>query len=577
LLAGPIFSREVLTSPRHTGHFIMRCGYVLALLVLMYTASQATFGWQQVSSIGEIARFGALLFQLFSMVQLALVLFFAPLFAASRVAQEKDRQTLVLLLMTDLRDRELVLGKLLASLLPVAALLAASAPVFALVSILGGVSLAQIGWSLALCAAAGLAAGSWGSLVAFWREKTFQTLAISVLGLVLFFGVVEAGVALLGNGSPAGRWLGYCDPFRGMLLVLDPLAARPDLKVAVVPALPFVVALCVLALLANGVAVLRLRVWNPSRTFSDSRTETEAPDAAVRGATRRIWSNPVIWREICTRAYGRKMVFIKLAYLVLFLFAAAYVHSTRENSGELILGMISPSGFAFVAVGLVALLLVNAQAVTSLTTERDAKTLELLLVTDITAKEFIYGKIGGVLYNMREAVVLPLGGLVWLAVQGMLSWENFLYVALGFLLLVVFAAMLGLHSGLSFDNSRSAIANSLGTMFFLFLGVFICMMLIVEARSSFLQQMTSFLVFILGGSMALWASLTHRNPSSALTAGAFLLPFATFYSITGFLLGDTLGPWLMVSFAYGFTIVAMLVPAVSEFDVALGRTTLDKG
>src|SRR5262245_15518966 len=417
VFAGPIFSREVLTSPRQTGHFVLRCGYVLALFVLMYTASQATFGWQEVSSIGEIARFGALLFQLFSMVQLALGLFFAPLFAASRVAQEKDRQTLVLLLMTDLRDRELVFGKLLASLLPVAALLAASAPVFALGSLLGGVSLAQIGWSLALCAAAGLAAGSWGSLVAFWREKTFQTLAITVLGLVLFLGVVEAGVALLGSDSPAGRWLGYCDPFRGMLLVLDPLAARPDLKVAVVPALPFVIAMCLLAVLTNAAAVLRLRIWNPSRTFSDPRAETEAAGPAVRGTTRRIWSNPIIWREICTRAYGRKVVVIKVAYLVLFLFAAAYVHAARESAGELVLGMISPSGFAFVAVGLVALLLVNAQAVTSLTTERDAKTLELLLVTDITAKEFIYGKIGGVLYNMREAVVLPLAGLVWLAFQ----------------------------------------------------------------------------------------------------------------------------------------------------------------
>src|SRR5205814_6567794 len=132
-------------------------------------------------------------------------------------------------------------GKLLASLLPVVMLLAASAPVFALVSLLGGVSLAQIGWSLALCAATGLAAGSWGSLVAFWREKTFQTLAISVLGLVLFIGVVEAAVALVGSDSPAGRYLAWCDPFRGMLLVLDPLAAQPDRRIASVPALPYVV------------------------------------------------------------------------------------------------------------------------------------------------------------------------------------------------------------------------------------------------------------------------------------------------------------------------------------------------
>lgn len=577
MLAGPIFSREVLTSPRQATYFILRAGYVLALLVLMYTASQATFGWQQVTSLGETARFGSLLFQLFSMVQLALVLFFAPLFAASRVAQEKDRQTLVLLLMTDLKDRELVFGKLLASLLPVGMLLAASAPVFALISILGGVSPEQIGWSLTLCAAAGMAAGSWGSLVAFWREKTFQTLAISVLGLVLFIGVIEAAVALVGNDSPAGRWIGWCDPFRGMLLVLDPLAAQPDRRIASVPALPYVVALFVLGGLSNAVAILRLRIWNPSRTFTDPFKEAAADADASRAKTRRIWSNPVIWREICTKAYGRKVILIKLAFLILFLFAAAYVQHARSIGAENVMGMISPPGFGFVAVGLVALLLVNAQAVTALTTERDAKTLELLLVTDISAREFIYGKIGGVLYNMREAILLPLAGLVWLTTEGLVSWENFIYVALGFLLLVMFSVMLGLHSGLSFDNSRSAIANSLGTMFFLFLGVFICMMLIVGARSSFFQQMTSFLVFILGGSMGLWASLTHRNPSAALTAGAFLLPFATFYSITAFLLGETMGPWLVVSFAYGFTVFAMLIPAVSEFDVALGRTTLDKG
>ncbi|MBI3866495.1 MAG: ABC transporter permease [Planctomycetia bacterium] len=577
MLAGPIFSREVLTSPRQGRHFVLRAGYVLGLFVLMYTASQATFGWQQVSSLGETARFGSLLFQLFSMVQLALVLFFAPLFAASRVAQEKDRQTLVLLLMTDLRDRELVAGKLLASLLPVGMLLAASAPVFALILVLGGVSLEQIGWSLAICAATGLAAGSWGSLVAFWREKTFQTLAISVLGLVLFLGTVEAGVGLLGSASSAGQRLGWCDPFRGMLHVLDPLAAEAGRQSSTIAALPYVIAMCVLALATNAVAVMRLRVWNPSRTFADPQKEAASTEAATRAATRSIWSNPIIWREICTKAYGRKIAFIKLAYFVLFLFAVAYVQHARSENAEKVLGMISPAGFGFVAMAIVSLLLVNAQAVTALTTERDAKTLELLLVTDITAREFIFGKIGGVLYNMAVVLLLPVAGLVWLAAQGLISGENFLFVAIGFLVLVLFAAMLGLHAGLSFDNSRSAIANSLGTMFFLFLGVFVCMLLIVEAGSSFFQQMTSFLVFILGGSMGLWASLTHRNPSAALTTSAFALPFLTFYAIIGFLVGDTMAPCVAVSATYGFTIFAMLVPAVSEFDVALGRTTLDKG
>ena len=45
------------------------------------------------------------------------------------------------------------------------------------------------------------------------------------------------------------------------------------------------------------------------------------------------------------------------------------------------------------------------------------------------------------------------------------------------------------HAGaarpVSFTASRSAIVNSLGTMFFLFVGIFVSVMLIVEAHNSF--------------------------------------------------------------------------------------------
>ena len=109
----------------------------------MYTAAQAVFGWQQVHNVGDVARFGSLVFQIFSLVQLSLVLFFALLFCASSVAQEKDRRTLVLLLMTDLKSHELVLGKLCSSLLIVLVLIGTSAPVFFLVHLLGGVAWEQ--------------------------------------------------------------------------------------------------------------------------------------------------------------------------------------------------------------------------------------------------------------------------------------------------------------------------------------------------------------------------------------------------------------------------------------------------
>lgn len=574
MLAGPLFSRETLTAPRQFKHFLIRSGYVATLFVLMYTAAQTTFGWQLVRNVGDIARFGQLVFQIFAFVQLTLMIFFSVLFAAGNVAQEKDRRTILLLLMTDLRDSEFVLGKLFASLLLPAVLLIASIPVFAIVRLLGGVSLPQIACVIAISAATGFVAGCWGSLVAFWREKTFQTLAISLIGIVLALGIVEVAVIASGAGSGPGFFIGALNPFRAMLRVLDPFHETGDSSF-ISAAMTSAVELSVLAVILSVIAIARLRIWNPSRTLGEAATKDEESRGVAR-SPRVVWNRPVIWREMMTKAYGRKVILIKTAYIIVAAFSLYSVVTAPADSG-LVLGMISPAGAAFVGLSLLTMLLVNAQAVTSLTTERDAGTLELLLVTDVTAKEFILGKLGGVLFNSKELILTPLVFVAWYAGNGILTVENFVYIGLGFLTLVLFAAMLGLHSGLSYGISRTAIANSLGTVFFLFVGIFICMILILQTRASFGLQLPSFLVFILGGSLGLWASLTHRNPSPALTLAAGVLPFCTFYAITSFLLGQTLGVCLFIVAAYGFTVIAMLVPAVSEFDTALGRSVLPKG
>ena len=481
---------------------------------------------------------------------------------------------MLLLLMTDLRDRELVLGKLCSSLLLPGVLLAASIPVFVIISLLGGVSLVQIGCAASISAAAGLVAGSWGSLVAFWREKTFQTLAISLIGVVIFLGLIEGLVAVAGSSSGAGIVIGSFNPFRSMLRVLDPLNQSGGISFVSL-AMISTGLLATLALAIVLVTIFRVRIWNPSRTLGDLATLDEKDRGVVR-PPRPVWDSPVIWREMMTKAYGRKVIVIKLAYAAIAA-AAFYSVYTTPADAALVMGMVSPIGAAFIALSLLTMMLVNAQGVTALTSERDTGTLELLLVTDISAKEFIFGKLGGVLFNSKELILIPLLPMIWCMANGVLTIENFTYITLGFLALVSFAAMLGLHSGLSYLISRTAIANSLGTMFFLFVGIFICMILILQARASFGLQLPSFLVFILGGSLGLWASLTHRNPSPALTLAAGILPFCTFYAITSFLLGQTLGVCLFVVAAYGFTTIAMLIPAVSEYDSALGRSEMPKG
>ncbi len=582
MAAGPIFEREVLTTPRRLSHYLMRSGFVAGLLVLFYSIRQATIGFQDLLFAGDVAAFSAMTFRVFALLQLTLGIFFATIFSASIVAQEKDRKTLILLLMTDLRNHELAVGKLLASLLNAGVLLATSLPVFCFLKLLGGVTWGQIFWSQAIVGAATLAAGSWGCLVAFWRDKTFQTLAISVLGVVLY--------VLVTHGLGVAFWepLAEASPYVGLQQVLDPLSPGTT-GLITVSALPTVLILLCLAVTLSAVTIVKMRRWNPSMDVHQSVAENAAGTEDIENVVpaparthRHVWNQPVIWREMRTRAYGRRMVWIKLSYVLLAMIITAV--SMQSNAGhpekELVLGMVSGPAFAFLGIAILSLLLTNAQAVTSLTNERDGGTLEILLVTDLRPHEFILGKIGGTLWNAREMIVLPLLLVVGIAAFGQVSTltaENVAYLCIAFIVLSLFAVTLGLHAGLTYENSRLAIGHSLGTMFFLFIGIFVFMLLLVEARSSFAIQLQSFILFIGFGSLGLYSSLTYRNPSSALTLASLVQPFLTFYAITDFLLGGNLGVCFWICVAYGFTSIAMMVPAMNDFDIVLGRNTGDAG
>ncbi len=69
------------------------------------------------------------------------------------------------------------------------------------------------------------------------------------------------------------------------------------------------------------------------------------------------------------------MLVIKGAYFLFAGLALLFLYSSPDNAG-LVLGLISREGFAFVAVSILALILTNAQAVTSITSERDGQTME---------------------------------------------------------------------------------------------------------------------------------------------------------------------------------------------------------
>ncbi len=598
---GPLLTRELVVQPRRPQLFLARGVYVTAVLVLMSTAWLVLAGTQLVRNIGDLARFGSMLFQILAPLQLALLAFQAAMTSASAVAQEKDKKTLLLLLMTQLANRELVLGKLLGSMLPVLSMLLASAPVMVLLTLLGGVSTSQVFRVLVVTLVTMLAAGSLGSTVALAREKTFQALSVTALLIVLWVGLFEAAVIVgpeIRLGSITLAQVGEAaSPLRAILSAAHPFSTTRSLLAPI--ELAYTLIALSLTVLLNVLAIVQLRVWNPGRDImpttaalegefssaagmmdvSDEQARSTHVDARVRTVNRKsreVWDNPILWREACTWAYGRKVIVVRIAYLLLFagvmfgLYQAATSGQVTRPSDSA--GIVPPAVRLLAPFCLVSLVIVNALAVNSITNERDGGALDLLLVTDISPLEFIAGKLGGVAWVTKEMILLPILLLAYLSISGGLSLQNFCYAAMGLLLMSLFVMTLGIHYGLNYASSRTAIGVSLGTVFFLFLGVVTLILLMISFSSSFQTQLAPFLAFIVGGSVGLYVTLGNRNQSQAIALSSLLLPFATFFAITSFLLGHWLQVFLVVAATYGFTTVAMLVPAISAFDVAMGRT-----
>jgi ABC-type transport system involved in multi-copper enzyme maturation permease subunit len=141
---GPIFDREWNTLPRNARPQWLRGAWIGLFTVIALTCWLSTTEWNRPSSYLDISRLSPLIFQVFTTVQLVILVFFAALAAASAVALEKDRRTFLLLLITDLSDKEIVLGKILGSLLPLMQLPLAVLPLQLLLVAAGGVGLEQV-------------------------------------------------------------------------------------------------------------------------------------------------------------------------------------------------------------------------------------------------------------------------------------------------------------------------------------------------------------------------------------------------------------------------------------------------
>ena len=180
LLENPVLQRELLVNLRMKRAFILLAVYLslLGLVVMM--------AWPQAEKIdfstnNEDAQ---VLVNLFFLGQFMLASFMAPSFAAATLTSEKERKTYEMLLASPLKPASILLGKLLASLAHLAILIFCSLPIAMICLPLGGVSLYEV---LVMYLALLVAVVTFGMISLAWSSyftRTAASLAVSYLTIL---------------------------------------------------------------------------------------------------------------------------------------------------------------------------------------------------------------------------------------------------------------------------------------------------------------------------------------------------------------------------------------------------------
>ncbi len=196
-LFGPVLWYDLIRAARRSRFLWLRCAYACLLLFLLYTtfANRPHYGSEMdVRHAG--AQMAANYFELFMVVQFVAVLLLTPAYVAGAVAEEKDRKTMDYLLATDLRNHEIVLGKLASRLANLTLVLLTGLPILSLLQFLGGIDPDLVLAGFAATAVTMLSLGSLSMLVSVVCKKPRNAIGMTYLALLAYFLISVLAIVL---------------------------------------------------------------------------------------------------------------------------------------------------------------------------------------------------------------------------------------------------------------------------------------------------------------------------------------------------------------------------------------------
>jgi hypothetical protein len=395
---GPVFAADCLATSRRWQVYAGRSMLIACVLVAVLVAWLTQYRGVQGLSYQHLAAAGSTLVRAIMGLELTLALAIVPAVTAGAICQDKLRGGLTLMMVTDLSDTEIVLGRLASRLVTVLGVIACGLPVLAMLTSLGGVNPIDILTGTAvICGVSVL-----GVCVAFtfsvWATRPHEALTATYAVFAVWLLALLAWTEVLPSFLPGASRLFHATNPVWLLLAGDfnPEVSSPFLR------LSFLAGSLILSAALALLSIWRIRKVTLRQASGSARPRMSRAGARGRWFQRfglpavSMENSPVLWREVYQRLPSRWGLAIWRLYgtlSVIFTFLAISNTNIAPGTGALIVS----TGLLLVAVG----------AATVLAEERSHGSLDVLLSTPLSTQSIVLGKWWGAFRPVPRIAVLP--------------------------------------------------------------------------------------------------------------------------------------------------------------------------
>lgn len=198
-MINPILERELKTRMRSWKTAMLLFGYLAILGLVVAFAFFAESTSYRYGAYGFDPTIVTGIYAAISMFQLGLLLFILPIFTATSISGERERQTLDLLLCTDISPWQIIFGKMSAALSFIFLLVFAALPFTGVILLFGGVTLLDLLKIVLFYMATAVMVSSIGMFCTTHFKKNISSIVMSyiILGAIFFIPLVTIAVAAI--------------------------------------------------------------------------------------------------------------------------------------------------------------------------------------------------------------------------------------------------------------------------------------------------------------------------------------------------------------------------------------------